>query len=65
MTWKPDEVIIHPDASRTEIYWRRRRGLRGERSRIRKEVAPDGTTQEVWHEVFDLNGTLIHQDREQ
>jgi len=60
--FKPDEEIIHPDGSRTQRRWRRKSPT-GEKGSIRREVSPDGKVREVWHEVFDKNGNLIHSNQ--
>jgi hypothetical protein len=63
MAWKPDVVHTLPDGSQEQIRYRRAFGQRGERSRIRKVLGPDGRTREVWHEVLDGQGNLIHTHR--
>jgi hypothetical protein len=58
---QPDEVRELPGGQREEIYYRSRRGPRNERSRKRKLIGPDGNTLQVWHEVVDADGNIIHQ----
>ena len=57
----PDEVNRLPDGSREEIRYRRSPNPQAVYSRIRKIVGPDGRTREVWHEVLDGQGNLLHQ----
>jgi hypothetical protein len=60
--WKPDEVHQREDGLEEQIRYRRTPGRQGERSRMRKLVAPDGETVELRHEVIDADGKVIHQD---
>lgn len=60
--FKPDEEIRHPDGSRTQRRWRRN-NPKGEKGSIRREISPDGKVKEVWHEVFDDEGNLMHRDQ--
>ena len=58
---KADESRELADGSREEIRYRRSPGQPGVRSRIRKVIGQDGMTREVWHEVIDSEGKLLHQ----
>jgi hypothetical protein len=58
---KPDEVHELPNGAREEIRYRRTSGRDGGISRIIKVVGADGLTDEVWHEVTDLQGNVIHR----
>jgi hypothetical protein len=57
--FKPDEEKFHPDGSKTQRRWRRKNPGE-EKASIRKEISIDGKVKEVWHEVFDKEGNLIH-----
>ena len=46
----------------TEINNRTTDSNDGSTSQVRKEKDADGNTIEVWHEVFDYQGNLIHRD---
>ncbi len=56
-----DELILHEDGTREEIRYRRRQG--SAISRVRRIIGPDGVTREIWHEVMDATGNMLHQHR--
>jgi hypothetical protein len=61
MTQPADEKIRHQDGSEHHIRRRREAGARGEHSFIIRVVGPEGLTREVWHEVMDHRGQVIHR----
>lgn len=61
MSKRPDIVNDLPDGSREELYFRKHPAARGELAMTRKIVDPDGQTREVWHEVYDRAGTVLHR----
>ena len=58
---KPDSVNQLADGWREEIKLSKHFRPDGAQSRMRKLVDPDGVTQEIWHEVLDRHGTILHQ----
>ena len=50
-----------PGGWREEIKISKRVRPDGRQSRMRKLVDPDGITREVWHEVIDRQGNVLHQ----
>lgn len=64
-TWatvsRPDSVRFLPDGSREEIRLRKSPGQPGYRSQTRKLIGADGLTREVWPEVIDAAGNMMHQ----
>jgi 2-polyprenyl-6-methoxyphenol hydroxylase-like FAD-dependent oxidoreductase len=60
-SWTPDEILRHPDGTQEQIRYRRTLGADGARARIRKVFGASGQTHEVWHEVVDSDGHIIHQ----
>jgi hypothetical protein len=63
VSWKPDETRLLSDGSEAQIRYRHTLGRDDSRSRIRKIVSPDGETREIWHEVVDPHGNVVHQHR--
>ena len=61
MVWKADEINPLPGGWREEIKHRRTLGCDGAVSRMVKIVDAEGHTIEMWHEVFDAQGRLIHR----
>jgi hypothetical protein len=55
--------VQRADGWREEVKARRSPGADGATARTRKVYDQDGVIQEVWHEVLDFAGRLIHQDR--
>ncbi len=61
MSKRPDIVNDLPDGSREELYFRKHPAARGELAMTRKIVGSDGQAREVWHEVYDRAGTVLHR----
>jgi hypothetical protein len=59
---KPDVVHHLPDGTREETFFRKSPGQPGHQSQVRKIIGADGLTRELWHEVLDPSGNVIHQD---
>lgn len=55
------ERVRHQDGSEHHIRRRAHPGARGEQSFIIRVVGPDGLTREIWHEVMDHRGQVIHR----
>ena len=52
------------DGSREELQFRARPTARpGDLSWMRRVIGPDGGVREVWHEVADAFGRIIHAHR--
>jgi hypothetical protein len=58
---KPDIVRQLPNGWREEIKLSKAFRPDGSQSRMRKLVDPDGVTHEVWHDVLDRQGRVLHQ----
>ena len=56
------DILNYLANKKEEITWRDNSGEDGSRSRIRKIKDALGRTLEVWHEVFDRAGKIIHRD---
>ena len=64
MSKRPDFVVDLPDGSTEQFFFKAHRSARpGELSWMRKIVGLDGETREVWHEVADAAGRLVHAHR--
>jgi len=61
MTLPVHDKVRHKDGSEHHIRRRRAPGLRGEQSFIVRVVGPDGLTREIWHEVMDHRGHVVHR----
>lgn len=55
------ETVRHQDGTEHHIRRRRTPGHRGEQSFIIRVVGPDGQTREIWHEVMDRRGQVVHR----
>ena len=58
---KADEINDLGGGLREEISYRRRESERGDRARTRRIKNAQGRTIEVWHEVVDVHGNVLHQ----
>ena len=61
MGWQAHETVRHADGTEHHIRRRRRLGERGEQSYIIRVVGADGATREIWHEVMDHRGRVVHR----
>jgi hypothetical protein len=61
--WRPDEIIVHEDGSRTEIRYQRWWEPFRPQAQMRREYDADGNLREVWHEVINDDGSVRHRDR--
>ena len=61
-TWKPDEIIHHPDGSQEQRRWRRSLGRDQGRCLYIKIIDPDGQTREFWQVAWDGEGREVHRD---
>jgi hypothetical protein len=57
---KPDIVNQLPNGWTEEIHIKKHVRADGSQSRIRRIVDANGTTREVWHEVFARDGSVLH-----
>lgn len=57
---RPDFVNDLPDGSTEHLHFKAMPDPRGHLSWMRKIVGPDGRKREVWHEVADPLGEIIH-----
>jgi hypothetical protein len=61
MSKRPDYVIDRPDGLTEQFFFKVQPSARpGATSWMRKIVSPDGETLEVWHEVADGSGRMVH-----
>ncbi len=61
MGWKAHERVRHQDGSEHHIRRKKAAGPRGEQSFVVRVVGPEGLTREVWHEVMDRGGQVVHR----
>ena len=61
MSKRPDIINHLPDGRREEIHIRRFWGPGRSRSQTIRTRDRDGQILEVWHEAFNLDGTLRHR----
>jgi hypothetical protein len=61
MGWQAHETIRHDDGSEHHIRRRRKPGERGEQSYVIRVTGAEGLTREIWHEVIDHRGQVVHR----
>ena len=64
MTGRPDYVVDLPDGSVEHYSFKvHPRARPGDLSWTRRVFGPDGKLREVWHEVADATGRIVHSHR--
>lgn len=65
MGWKPDEVEELPNGWRREIKYRRSRYWQPPVPRMVRIYDEQGVLREIWHEVIDGRGNVVHRHRKE